>query len=252
MAKKKKNNSLSAVSKIMAVSVGALIVGVLIFKGAVYFLGNSKYFNVQKVTLDSSLQFIHKKDFPRLKGKNIYSIDLAQIQKRLHRKYPQISDLRVTRKFPDQILILAKKRKPFMQIEHKSDVYVLDENGIILSVSQKENKKLPILADLGIKESNFRLGSKVNKKEIQMALRINKSFNVINALSAYDVKEIQIETLSKIKIFLNTGLFVIIDGYQLEKKMNVLSVVLTQGKLNWKEIKYVDLRFKDPVIGKKQ
>ncbi len=65
------------------------------------------------------------------------------------------------------------------------------------------------------------------------------------------IKDINIENLSKIQLTLSNQLDVIIDRDKVAQKIRVLGVILAQERLDLKEVKYVDLRFKEPIIGKK-
>ncbi|MCK5081648.1 MAG: cell division protein FtsQ, partial [Candidatus Omnitrophica bacterium] len=60
-----------------------------------------------------------------------------------------------------------------------------------------------------------------------------------------------VENLSKIQFTLSNGLVIILDRNNIDRRIKVLGVVLSQGKLDMKQVKYVDLRFKEPIIGKK-
>jgi hypothetical protein len=42
-----------------------------------------------------------------------------------------------------------------------------------------------------------------------------------------------------------------LDREKIAQRIKVLGVVLSQGNLDMDHVKYVDLRFKEPIIGKK-
>ncbi len=231
-----------------------LILGVsfLIYKGLSNLVVGADYFRIKSVQYDSSLQFIDRADIGRLKGTSIFEVDIKEVQKRLQRKYPQASDLRVLRKFPNHILIKAKKRLPSAQIKFKNTIFTIDETGLIVSTSSKMIKKLPLITGIRTVLDHKRLGDQLLERDIHSALDVIEIFQKNVSLSSqYEILSIDVNNLSKITMMLSNNLNVIIDLDKISYKMKTLSVVLTQGQLKLEEIKYLDLRFKEPIIGKK-
>lgn len=248
--KKKKEKSRSYVKIIFIIIVVAALIGGAIY-GVIVFLNNSEYFDVNTIKIDSSLQFIHKADLASMKGKNIFEIDLKEKQRQLEIKYPQVRDLKIVKRFPNQILVVAKKRKPFVQTELKKTVLTLDDSGVVLSTSSKSNKKLPQIIGLN-KRSDFTLGKPLGGISVQVALKIIRQIdeNQKNFASVY-VSDVDVSDLSKIVFHLTNDLEVIIDQDKVEHRIRVLGVILAQNTLELNKVKYVDLRFKEPIVGKK-
>lgn len=251
MARKKKIKIRFATVKVAIICV--VIVGACfgMCKGIMTFLTKSEYFKVKTIIISHELQFINKKDLARVKGRNIFLIKLKDVQKRLNRKYPQVSDLKLIKHFPDQIVIAAKKRLPFAQARIKSKVFVLDAKGIILSISKKEDKKMPLI--LGAKASSIvpSLGMPLRSTDMRIALRVLNSFQSRKELTFYFVKSVNVANLSKINFQLKNGLKVIIDKDKIEKNIKILALILSQKQIDFNAVKYIDLRFKEPILGKK-
>ena len=51
---------------------------------------------------------------------------------------------------------------------------------------------------------------------------------------------------------LSSDLNIMIDKDGVNRKLKLLPLVLSQNKIDVKEIKYIDLRFQEPLIGKKE
>ncbi len=251
MARKKKSKVQPLVVKIiLTVLLVGGIIGAVGF-GAVYLFRHNDYFRVRSVVIDPSLQFVDKRDLRNLLGKNIFDVDLKAVQRRLSYKYPQASNLKVAKRFPNRIAVVAKQRLPFAQIKSQEKVVVLDGKGVVLSVEEKEDKDLPSI--MGAKLSGQRIvrGLPLHGADLRIALEIAQGFQSEKSLSSYTIKKINIGNLSKIYFTLSNGLNVITDREKVSQRVRILGVVLAQGQLDLKEVKYVDLRFKEPIIGKK-
>jgi cell division septal protein FtsQ len=251
MARKKKSKTQPFVIKFILITLLVAGIGFGITRGLMYLFHNAKYFEVRSVVIDPSLQFINKRDLRNLIGKNIFEIDLKAIQNRLSYKYSQASELKVIKRFPSQISIVAKKRLPFVQIQAGDRVAILDEDGVVLSGAEVDKKGLPIIFGVKVDNRSLVRGVPFKGVDVQIALSITDFFNANKSLSSYRITTINVENLSKIYFTLSNDLQVILDRNNIAQRIKVLGVVLSQGKLDMKHVKYIDLRFKEPIIGKK-
>lgn len=214
------------------------------------FLLTSKYFRVAAVDVDPSLSFIDPQHFAGVKGKSIFAVDLDKLQRRLSFVYPQAAYLKVSRRFPNRILIQAKKRLPFVQAYVRNKTVVLDSEGVILSLGGHGDGPLP--AVFGVSDNaELALGLALDDDRLRAALRIIKEIRANPSFSGYDVINIHVDNLLKIYFHLSNGLQVIVDQERIDQKIRLLAFVLTQKNINLEQTKYIDLRFKEPVLGKK-
>lgn len=251
MARKKKTKVTFNTVKIGGVLVGViLIVGILIYQTQ-GFLTKSKYFQVKSVVVDPSLAFIKKSDLTMLRGKNIFQVDLENIKAVLSRKYPQITELKVTRRYPNQIQLLARKRHPFAQTKVLNRTVTLDEQAVILSTTDGRDKKLPLVTGIEGVNQKLYLGSTLSDQQLRVALSIIQAKELNESLGVFEIEEVDVKNLSKINVYLSKKLLVILDKDSVAQKIHNLSLVLNQTHIEIPDIKYIDLRFKDPIIGKK-
>lgn len=250
MARKKKLK-ISPYAKYMFIGALAIGLGFIVINRTQYLFTHVDYFKVRSVTIDPSLQFVNKRDFRGLMGKNIFTIDLKAVQRKLNYKYPQAARLKVIKRFPGQISVLAKQRIPYAQLKIQSKTVVLDKEAIILLMSEEKDKKLPSIVGAKLNNPKLVLGMPLRGSDIWLTLKIIKLFKANSSLASYSIKGINIENLSKIHFTLSNQLNVIIDRDKIAQKIRVLGVVLAQDRLDLKDVKYIDLRFKEPIIGKK-
>ena len=238
--------------------IASLIVVLILGAGAGAFYGlslfftHSAYFKITKVGHDLSLYFLEEGDLEKLKGKNIFTLDLKGIQDKFLYKYPQVSHLKITRRFPSQLYIEAHERTPIAQTRLQNQTLTMDGEGIVLSTTTPQDVKFPLISGLKSNPRWVGLGTNLQGREIQMALKIIRVFQGTRDLSVYQISEINVDNLSRIELDLNNDLNVIVDWEEIEKKIKTLSFLLSQNQLDVQQSKYVDLRFKEPVIGKKK
>jgi cell division septal protein FtsQ len=251
MARKKKSKISPSVLKIGGVLILSLIIGVGVYFQMAQFLKKSDYFVIKVVKKDDTLQFINGRELSQLMGRNIFTVDLDVIQNKLSRKYPQASELRVVRRFPNQIEIVAQKRLPFLQTSSKGKTLTLDEVGVLLSTTTKVNKNLPWIVGAQYGSSRMVLGLPLTGKYMKAALKILNSFKERNFSISYKIVKVNVENLSKIYLEMSNGLQVIVDKDGIDRKIKILNIVLSEGRIDIEEVKYIDLRFKEPILGKK-
>ena len=82
----------------------------------------------------------------------------------------------------------------------------------------------------------------MNLKQLLSALLVTFVYNAFSqeTFPRNDVKDLR----TKAYAFTNATIYI-------DYKTKILSVILSQGKIDIKSIKYIDLRFKEPIIGKK-
>jgi len=252
MARKKQTKTSSILIKVVVVLVISLIVGVVSYIGVMSIVMNSDHFKIKVIKYDSSLNFINSRELEKLKGKNIFSVDLQKIQRKLNRRYPQIANLRIVREFPDRIAVNAKKRLPFAQMNFQKKIITIDNRAIILSTTTKRDERLPIIQGLKDYGQIIGPGRSLKGKDLEVALVILRSYFSQKGLRHYKILDIDIGNLSRINFKLSNGLEVYVDRDEIDKRMKILEFVLLEGNIDLNEVKYIDLRFKEPVIGKKK
>ncbi len=250
MAKKKKLK-ISLYAKYIFIGFLVVGIGLIVVNRTQYVFSHVDYFKVRSVTIDPSLQFINKRDLRSLMGKNIFKIDLKAVQRRLSYKYPRAAKLKVVKRFPNQVSVLAKQRVPYAQLQIQDTIVVLDREAVILSFEDKKDKNLPDIVGTKLNNPKLVLGMPLKGSDIWLTLKIIKLFSANSSLDPYVIKGVNIENLSKIHFTLSNQLDVIIDRDKIAQKIRVLGIVLAQDRLDLGDVKYIDLRFKEPIIGKK-
>jgi cell division septal protein FtsQ len=212
---------------------------------------NLEHFKIKNVVVNPTISFVQSAEIQALKGKNIFDVDLKRVQDRVRRQYPQVSQLKIVKKYPNEIYVDAKRRNIFAQIEIRNQIYVLDGDGIVLFDTPTRSDKLPLIEGVNTRSLNVQLGYSLNGVDVRMALYIIRLFRRSPVLSSYPLTGINVDNLSKINLYLMDDYRILIDRDKIERKLQILELLLSQKKINFDEIKYVDLRFREPIIKKK-
>ena len=189
-------------------------------------LKSSPYFVVKKITYSKSLDFLNKRTLKQLEGKSLFDVDARVIQEKLQANHPYIAQLRVLKKFPDEIVILARRRRPFFQAKVRGANVTLDREGVILAVSQDIDPKLPFVVGLDVKRADLSLGVRMESEKLKVAKEMIEQFRGNRRLGAYEIAEIDVGNLSAINFMISNNLKIIINRDEIYHKINKLDIVL--------------------------
>ena len=254
MAKRKKikQNRLAyfVVSRIFAVlAVFALgVAGVFLMKS---FLLKAKTFKVRKIYSNVMLQpqeYAYLKSFS---GVNIFKINLDSIYRYFKRRHPEYKSIHIKRVYPDKLLLDIVKRTPFAQVVYSGNYFLIDEKGMVISLASKHPFPGVSILYASIKTMPkkgmvLKLDNFLEIKKLMQALKVsgftNKFF--VKSLYAYSLNDIGFQ-INSIRVKIGSGNY--------EYKLNILqNMLMVKFVKDLDKISYVDLRFKDPVIGYKK
>jgi len=247
MAKKSSVN----ISRIAVIRIIVfLFIGFVLFTGyvnAVEFLTSSPLFEIKDVLIDRSIGFIDLRSLRDLKGNNIFKVDISRIDRQIADRYPYIAQLRVVRQLPDRILILAKKRDPLMQIFYKKKYLTLDTEGVALYYTLQP-AVLPLVNGIPLERDWLFLGGHLRGPELGKVVDILNMFRSSPYLRKWRIHTVQADNLSKIDMLVGGNMHVILDQDDTQDKIELLQMLISANKIDLNQVKYIDLRFKEPVI----
>ena len=211
------------------------------------FLNNAPMFNVKDVKVDQSISFIDHRPLTQLKGQNIFSVDLVKLHRLIASQYPQISQLRVVRQMPDTIMVLAKKRDILLQVQVRNKFLIVDTEGVTMFYTAVP-LAFPIIKGISLDKVKITLGTTPNIKEVNLVVDLIKLLKSHPNTSRLRIVSIDAGNLSKIQLLVMPNIQIMIDQEQLSDKVDMLEILFQNGKINWSQVKYIDIRFKEPII----
>ncbi|MFH1441255.1 MAG: hypothetical protein ABIH18_04360 [Candidatus Omnitrophota bacterium] len=203
-----------------------------------------------------------KMDLSYLKGRDIISIDLQKEQDYLSRVYPGYRRIKLVRILPDKLFADFLVRKPIAYVKLYRK-FCIDDDLVLFDFPDQEGlSDLPVIIGLETKIFGPKPGTKYNFRELASAVEIIMYSSRNNYLKNIRIIKIDMSDLSNASFFLEVpdnlknrrkkpcaDFFEVKIGQDsVNDKINLLSSLLAQSKNDFADIKYIDLRFKEPVI----
>ena len=247
---KSQNSSLAALKyTVIIVFVLSAVTFISLRTGEI--VRRAELFRVKEIVKSPSLQYIRSAQLDAVIGRSIFDVNLAAIQRYLRSQYPEIERLRVVRSFPNRIYVAAQKREPMAVLALGKGEFLVDRKGVVLAVDSADSHKLPAIS--GLQDAvQAQLGRPLRRDDVDTALEIIESVQQNEYLKPYSIVAINVGNLSKIDCRFSEEINVILDRDKINEKVKTLGLLLSQSDIDFKQIEYIDLRFKEPVLGRKK
>jgi hypothetical protein len=221
---------------------------------------HSDFFAIKQIVVRNS-----SSSFDYLKGKNIFSLDLAYESKKSILSCADCRKVRFARILPNCIFVDFLKRQPLALVKFYKD-FAIDEQGVLFYPSAEIlDIDLPIIYGLETKIFAPKPGTKYKKPELELALMILKEFKSNKSFQGFSLKRIDVANLESASFFMLLpkqavdftkpypqtqwkGFEVRTGIGNIREKMIIVGGLISQTRREWNNIKYIDLRFKEPLI----
>lgn len=238
-----KNKNKKSIKLIIFLVLGVIIIGLVCL--AIYLIKDSSYFKVKDVIIKlEEARF----DLDYLRGRNIFDVDLIEIKNKLISKYPQFNQIKIIRHLPDTIVVDLAKRMPIVQLKYEG-YYLIDKEGMIISRSNPVSyENLPIVVGLENKPLKPKAGKIYNLREMRLVFNLLNNANIYHKF--FQITKINILTLDNFSFFIDKNIEVKLGLSNQKEKLKILILLLNEIKEKPQDIKYIDLRFKEPIVAK--
>lgn len=249
-----------APQRLLLINAATLAALAVLFFAVLSSLKQSGSFLVDKVIIREK-GVSSDSEFSYFRGKNIFALDLAREAERFAGYFPNYKMIRLTRFLPDCVFVDFQHRNPVAVIASgggKGSLgSYLDENMIFFEREADASlAALPVITGMEKKAQAARPGRRFIQPEIALAFGIIKVAQHDRSFRDFRVMEIDVSSLSSLSFLLalpgpsvrDDWLEVRVGGEEVDVKLKVLSNILAQLGPRLSGIKYIDLRFKEPVI----
>ncbi len=224
-------------------------------------LTTSDYFKVSDIIGKEVLNI----DLSYLKGKNIFTLDLPGESATIAKVCPDCLRVRLARVLPDRVFLEFVKRKP-VALVRLYRYFAVDQEGVFFpSSSGPQDSGLPLIIGLETKLFGIKPGKRCDVKELALALSIIKEVKKARLLKDFQIQKIEVAGVDDITVSMplvpkSSGysdwqaiekqkfLEIKISQGNIVEKVAIMAGLINQEKQNLSNIKYIDLRFKEPVI----
>jgi cell division septal protein FtsQ len=248
MKKQKINLAIKLLAIFLIFSLALILVMGYIWKT----LKRSDYFRIKDIITreGDSAQLAY------LKGRNIFSIDFKSESRNILEFCPECASVRLVRVLPDRLFVDFIKRRPVALVKLYK-YFSLDENGVFFSaLGQSQESELPVIVGLETKIFGAKPGRRYNNRELALALDILRETARNRGLKNYKLKKIDVSNFSNASIIIippqaeakPEGLEVKLGADNIEDKITTLANLLGAARNDLSNIKYIDLKFREPVI----
>jgi cell division septal protein FtsQ len=207
-------------------------------------LKNLDYFKIKDIIVTEGTP----DEFSYLKGRNIFRIDLTEEAKSISRSYPAYKKIRLIKGLPNRIFVDFVRRQPLGLIKLYR-YFCVDQDRMLFDLPGEVGQMdLPIILGLETKIFGPKPGKEYNLKELELALNILKEARRNKRLRNHKITAINVANPAGAALVIDAGLEIRIGQGEIGNKIELLGNLLAQVKNDLPNIKYIDLRFNEPVI----
>jgi hypothetical protein len=244
--------------------IGGLLIILLAFSFIIGYiwkvLTTADFFAVKQVVVRNS-----DHQFEYLKGRNILDLNLSYQAQQAYLRCPDCRKVRFARVLPDCIVVDFFKRKAVALVKFYKN-FAIDEQGVLfLPTAQTQELELPVIYGLETKIFAPKPGMSYRRTELGLALKIINEFKANKSFAGFTLKRIDVASPGDTRFFMLIpkqtvnyilpppqaewlGFEVRTGANNIRQKMMILGGLVIQARKEWANIKYIDLRFKEPLI----
>ncbi len=235
--------------------VAGVGVGIVTFQ---YMFVDSDLFNVKglDVRFYDQKSVLRRENFSGIDdkvvlGANIFLVDLNNFKEKIEANHPELRDIIVRRALPNRLIVQARQRLVVAQV-YGDKPYFIDKDGVFLPYTNNSaGENIPIIS--GIRVAGPFKNNVAQKEKINKALFLIDSLSMNRKLSRCQIKTIDMADSRNISFFLLAKdaekVEIKIGEGEFNKRLDVLATVLEQLGQDIERVKYIDLRFEDPIVG---
>lgn len=214
-------------------------------------LRNSEYFTLTdiKVVGSDDTSGLRAEDLLELyKGRNIFDIDIDAISFRIKKDYPLAKDVIVRKVLPSSLVVDIASRVPVAKIK-ANGYFPIDRTGMVLP-PEAESSNLPVISGFSM-WLKPRVGERLDNRQLESAFLLIDALKENTLGDFFSVTTVDAANYKNLSFYLKNGIEVKIGGDDFPERLKMLKTTLNNRKLDKNDIRYIDLRFRDVVIGPK-
>jgi cell division septal protein FtsQ len=220
--------------------------------GTWYYFFRARTFSVENIVVNKPAGYTFSAGENKLKrlyyGRNIFAVDLDQVEMLVRKEYPQLKNVEVKRYLPDTIEVDIVSREPFAYLDTAGGI-VLDREGMVLS-SGEVPEGVTKIRGINFFLTRPSTGSKIDNESLYKALILIEGLQRKTRISRRDIDYIDISDRNNIVLGIK-GVEVKIGVDDFSRKLDALREILEDPYVKTDGIRYIDLRFDNPVISPK-
>lgn len=249
--KKKKGSGLKFIAIFLIL---AIIISVASF--SVRQITNSGFFEIKRIKIKGDTGWLEKSVAFLLK-KNLLNADLGKAEKILRREHPEIETVVISKLWPDTVYIRFTLKRPLAMLEGSE--LLIDKNGFLLAASKYNGSagSLPLI--YGLTRGEFHKTGRLNSDEkLVSAIAIIQLFSRAQNYGNYRLTKVDVSKVSESAFYIDKkcvsgacAIKVNVGEDSYWSKLGIFKIFLKKADFDWSNVNYIDLRFKEPIVGLK-
>ncbi len=208
--------------------------------GGVYLVITGPLFKIHHVYVQAS--DIVKLDTKFLNDEqNLLFLDEAKIVRELKRQSPLIKNVKLTKKYPDNLEVELTFREPVATIEKVDKVFLLDSEGMILPAELNLNHKPLPRVTCAVRVPS--VGQILTQPDVLHGLQLISQFSVIEI----ELAELKCDK-NQSELVTNVTRIIFLPETNVHQLTDSLQFLFKQFRIEGTYPKVVDLRFSKPVL----
>lgn len=220
------------------------------FQAISSFLHHARTFDISQVSVSGDLGDLDIPELGKMKGRNIFEADLKGLQEKISARYPRIGGVKIVRRLPNEIAVSGFRREPVATTVLGGRSAVLSQDGSLMAVSSDDPAGLPLVK--GLKFYKTISGTSAGSAEFSLVYSIIDTVRNDHALQALRLRSVDIHDPEKITCVFGEGresFEVFLSRQGLKDEKTLLREMVGRRGLDLAAIQYIDLRYRQPVIG---
>lgn len=219
------------------------------FLGGRHFFLNSRFFRIEDVVVNKDRGYSFRNEEQKIKklyvGRNIFSVDLDQLQVLMKNDFPQLRDVEARRNLPNRLEIDIVTRKPVAVIDAGRGI-VIDREGVVLAVGEGTGSLVKIKG-LRFFLKTPKVGQCIRNEALDRAVVLLEGMRKKLGGKEKDIEYVDISDAKNLVLGIS-GVKVKMGTDDFSRKIDELREILDDPNMDFKDIKYIDLRFEGGVI----
>lgn len=230
----------------------SLVLVAALFGTVIAYAVNSPTFELKEVRVlkIGSMTQAESFKFCELKpGENLITLDLVGVQEVIKRRHPEFKEVRVRRVLPNRVEVTVRRRTPLAQVALSKYIQIDKDLVILPGASQTPFKNLTVIEGIRPPKLGLRVGAVLDDPAAKKALRLSEEIKRSSTLKGHVLSKVDVSDPSNLLLLVDGDIEIRIGGSHLIERLKILDQTLKTIELDRTKIRYIDLRFDDPVVG---
>ena len=171
---------------------------------------------------------------------------MTELSQQIKKDHPEIQKVKINRLLPNKLIVEIIERKAVGRIKVVNRHFPIDNKGLILPEISDED--LPVITGCKGGLNEIEIGRPFRCRGLEEALALLKVFSISPVSKYLKIARIDVTNYRNLLLFTEGGLEVKMGRGNFAKKLELLDGVFPQLKADKRQLRYIDLRFKDVII----